>query len=61
MKNQNHHSANEDAAEMHAMYAITLITKWVEERYPKISALTKSRLITQCLMEVALERKCSLN
>lgn len=42
---------------MHARQAIELITKWVDERYPVLSALSKSRLITQCLIEVREERK----
>lgn len=58
MKNQFNQLPKEGYAEMHAQHAIMLIKKWVEERYPKISVLTKSRLISQCLLEVAEERRC---
>ena len=44
-------------AEMHAKQAIELITKWVEQRYPVLSNVSKSRLITQCLIEIREERK----
>jgi hypothetical protein len=44
-------------AEMHAKQAIELITKWVEQRYPVLSNISKSRLITQCLIEIREERK----
>jgi hypothetical protein len=44
-------------AEMHARQAIEHITKWVEQRYPVLSAVSKSRLITQCLIEIREERK----
>jgi hypothetical protein len=44
-------------AEMHAKHAIELITKWVEQRYPVLSNVSKSRLITQCLIEIREERK----
>ena len=42
----------EGYAEMHAKHAIELITKWVEQRYPVLSNVCKSRLITQCLIEI---------
>ena len=61
MKNRNRQNSSESYAELHAQLAIGLITKWVEQRYPKISAPTKSRLIIQCLMEVAQERKAQIN
>ena len=57
MKNQTTQLPKEGYAEMHAKQAIELITKWVEERYPVLSNLSKSRLITQCLIEVREERK----
>ena len=44
-------------AEMHAKQAIELITKWVEQRYPVLSNVSKSRLITQCLIEIREERR----
>lgn len=57
MKNQIKKLRREDYAEMHAKQAIDLITKWVEERYPKLSTTTKSRIITQCLIEIREEKK----
>lgn len=57
MKNQTKQLPMEGYAEMHAKQAIELITKWVESRYPVLSAVSKSRLITQCLIEVREERK----
>ena len=57
MKNQSNHLPQEGYAEMHAKQAIELITQWVEQRYPVLSAVSKSRLITQCLIEVREERK----
>lgn len=56
MKNQMNHLTQGGLPEMQAMQAITQISQWVRERYPRISDLTKSRLITQCLMEVAAEK-----
>ncbi len=56
MKNQTNHLRVEGFAEMHAEKAIKQITKLVEERYPQISAPTKSRLIAQCLVEINYER-----
>ncbi len=57
MKNQTKQLPQEGSAEMHAKQAIELITKWVEQRYPVLSDVSKSRLITQCLIEVREERK----
>ena len=57
MKNQTKQLPSEAYAEMHAKQAIELITKWVEERYPVLSNVSKSRLITQCLIEIRDERK----
>lgn len=57
MKNQTKQLSAESYAEMHAKQAIELITKWVESRYPVLSNVSKSRLITQCLIEVREERK----
>lgn len=56
MKNYLKKSSNEAYAEMHAHQAIQQITKWIDERYPKISALTKTRIIAQCLIEVRREK-----
>ena len=47
----------EGQAEMKAKKAIQLIYKWVENRYPKLAANSKSRLIAECLTEVEKERK----
>jgi len=57
MKNQTQLLPSEGYAEMHAKQAIELISKWVDERYPALSAVSKSRLITQCLIEVREERR----
>ena len=57
MKNQTSLLPGEAYAQMHAKQAIEHITKWVEERYPVLSRLSKSRLITQCLIEIREERK----
>ena len=57
MTNQTTQLPKEGYAEMHARQAIKLITQWVDQRYPVLSALSKSRLITQCLIEIREERK----
>lgn len=57
MKNQITLLPTEAYAQMHARQAIEHITKWVEQRYPVLSKLSKSRLITQCLIEIRDERK----
>ncbi len=57
MKNQTKQLPQEGYAEMHAKQAIELIMKWVEQRYPVLSDVSKSRLITQCLIEVREERR----
>jgi hypothetical protein len=57
MKNQTTQQPVQGYAEMHAKQAIEHITKWVEDRYPVLSKLSKSRLITQCLIEIREERK----
>ncbi|HZF63428.1 MAG TPA: hypothetical protein VEZ55_03035 [Chitinophagaceae bacterium] len=56
MKSQNNYIPTGNHAELQAQQAIRHITKWVDERYPSISPLTKSRLIKQCLWEVSQER-----
>ena len=57
MKNQTTLLPGEAYAKMHAKQAIEHITKWVEDRYPVLSKLSKSRLITKCLIEIREERK----
>jgi hypothetical protein len=57
MKNQTTQRPAQGYAEMHAKQAIEYITSWVEDRYPVLSKLSKSRLITQCLIEIREERK----
>jgi len=57
MNNQTTNLPEGSYAEMHAKQAIELITKWIEQRYPVLSTVSKSRLITQCLIEVREERK----
>ncbi len=57
MKNQTTQLSSEAYAQMHAKQAIEHISKWVEQRYPVLSKLSKSRLITQCLIEIREERK----
>ena len=44
-------------AEMHAKQAIEIIMKWVDQRYPVLSKVSKSRIITQCLIEIREERR----
>jgi hypothetical protein len=57
MKNQIYQLSQEVHSEMNAKRAIEVITKWVEERYPVLSDVSKSRLITQCLIEIREERR----
>lgn len=57
MKNQTQQLPQEANAEMQAKQAIELITKWVDQRYPVLSPVSKSRLITQCLIEIREESK----
>lgn len=52
MKNQTNQLSTGRSSEVHAQKAIESITKWVEERYPRITALTRERLIAQCLIEI---------
>ena len=63
MKHQASQLPREVYPEMNAKKAIELISKWVEERYPSLSVVTKSRLITQCLIEIREENEvlASLN
>lgn len=57
MRNNSSKLPGEVYSEMNAKKAIELITKWVEERYPVLSDVSKCRLITQCLIEIREERK----
>lgn len=51
----------EDYAEMRASQVIRYINKWVEQRYPKLSKLTKEKLIAKCLEEIAEEKKRNIS
>lgn len=44
-------------SDVHAMTAIQKIQKWVEENHPKLAAISKTRLIIECLIEVNEEKK----
>ena len=56
MKNQIQTSRRE-TAELQAKNAIQKIHNWTEKNYPRLAAVTRSRLIIECLIEMAEERK----
>jgi hypothetical protein len=60
MKNPNQRLRTE---EFHAQKAVQQIQKWVEERYPRLTISTKTRILIECLIELSEERKflASLN
>jgi hypothetical protein len=56
MKNQIQTSRRE-TAELQAKKAIQRIHQWTEKHYPRLASVTRSRLIIECLIEMAEERK----
>jgi len=54
MKNQNQPLYTE---QMHAQKAVQQIQKWLEERYPRLTTSTKTRILIECLIELSEERK----
>lgn len=44
-------------SEQHAKAAVQKIQKWIEVNYPKLAAVKKTKLIIECLIEVAEESK----
>ncbi|MFL5788039.1 MAG: hypothetical protein ACJ748_08300 [Flavisolibacter sp.] len=57
MKNQIKSIGHEGQAELQAKKAIQLIYKRIEDQHPRLAAIAKSRLIVECLIELAEERK----
>jgi hypothetical protein len=57
MKNPNLALQYEGAAELQAKMAIRKIRKMIEEKYPVMASVSKSRLIIECLIEFSEERK----
>ncbi|HEY0355616.1 MAG TPA: hypothetical protein VGC29_05395 [Flavisolibacter sp.] len=56
MKNQTK-SSRRETAELQAKKAINRIQNWTEKNYPRLAEITRSRLIIECLIEMAEERK----
>lgn len=54
MKNPNHPLRTE---EFHAKKAVQQIQKWIEKKYPRLTAAVKTKLITECLIELSEERR----
>ena len=54
MKNQNQSLHTE---QLHAQKAVQQIQKWLEERYPRLTTSTKTRILIECLIELSEERK----
>ena len=57
MKNLTKTMHTECAPELQASKAIQRIQKWVEEHYPRLASVAKSRLIIECLIELTEEKK----
>lgn len=47
----------QNPTEIKVTKAIQRIQNWVEEKYPSLAAVSKSKLIVECLIELAEERK----
>ncbi len=45
------------ASDLRAKTAVQKIQKWVEENYPRLAAVTKAKLIIECLIELKEERR----
>lgn len=54
MKNLNHPLHSE---EFHAKKAVQQIQKWIEKKYPRLTAAVKTKMILECLIELSEERK----
>jgi len=54
MKNPNQTLHQE---EFHAKKAVQQIQIWIEQKYPRLAASTKMKMIIECLIEISEERK----
>jgi len=54
MKNPNQTLHSE---EFHAQKAVQQIQEWIEQKYPRLTANTKTRILVECLIELTEERK----
>jgi hypothetical protein len=43
--------------EFHAKKAVVQIHNWIEHKYPRLKASTKTKMIIECLIELTEERK----
>jgi hypothetical protein len=50
-------TTHREIAEVQAKKAIQRIFNWTEKKYPRLAEITRSRLIFECLIEMAEERK----
>jgi hypothetical protein len=57
MRNPNQNLQHEGVAELQAKKAIQKIKKMMEEKYPSMAAVSKTRLIIECLIEMKEEKK----
>ncbi|MFL5739161.1 MAG: hypothetical protein ACJ75B_03010 [Flavisolibacter sp.] len=57
MKNQTIVLPKQLASEEKVQSAVKQIENWVEKNYPALSANQKSKLILECLIELATENK----
>jgi hypothetical protein len=56
MKNQNQILQHEGSAQLQAGKAIQRLHKWMEERYPRLASLKRSRMIMECMIELMVEK-----
>lgn len=54
MKNQKLFLHSEES---HAQKTVQQIQKWLEEKYPRLTASTKTRILIECLIELSEEKK----
>lgn len=54
MKNPNHTPRRE---EFQAKKAVQQIQNWIENKYPRLTSSTKTKMIIECLIEITEERK----
>ena len=57
MKNQNQTLQQPGRTELRATKAIQNIQNWMDTRYPAMAALSKSKMIIECLIELNEEKR----
>jgi hypothetical protein len=57
MKNQQQSLLKDSMSEVRAKRAVRRLQKWMESQYPQITSALRSKLIIECLVEIAEERR----